>query len=75
MQYTYSAPDATVESEIPHNLKVGDTVIIKNIIDRANDISIVGAGISGYNGTFKVKSITNDLEFTYGAGRSRVRLQ
>ena len=68
---TYSAPDATIRSEIPHNLKVGDTVIIKNIIDSTNtDISIVGAGISGYNGTFKVKSITNDLEFTYEPGRN-----
>ena len=68
---TYSAPNATVRTEIPHNLKVGDSVIIKNITDSTNsDISIVGAGGSGYNGTFNVKSILNDLEFTYEPGRN-----
>ena len=30
----------------------------------------MGAGGSGYNGTFKVKSITNDLVFTYEPGRN-----
>ena len=68
---TYSAPDATIRSEIPHNLKVGDSVIINNIIDSTNtDISVVGAGGSGYNGTFNVKSIVNDMEFTYEPGRN-----
>ena len=68
---TYSAPDATIRSAIPHNLKVGDSVIIKNITDSTNpNIDVVGAGISGYNGTFNVKSILNDMEFTYEPGRN-----
>ena len=68
---TYSAPDASIRTELPHNLKVGDSVIVKNIIDSTNpDISIVGAATSGYNGTFNVKSITNDMEFTYEPGRN-----
>jgi len=68
---TYSSPDVSIISEIPHNLKVGDSIIIKNITDSTNsDINIVGAGGSGYNGTFKVKSVTNDLEFTYTPGRN-----
>ncbi len=68
---TYSAPDASIRTELPHNLKVGDSVIVKNITDSTNpDISIVGAATSGYNGTFNVKSITNDMEFTYEPGRN-----
>ena len=68
---TYSAPDATIRSEIPHNLKVGDSIIIKNITDSTNtDINVVGAGGSGYNGTFNVKSIISDMEFTYEPGRN-----
>ena len=68
---TYSAPDATIRSEIPHNLKVGDSIIIKNITDSTNsNINVVGAGGSGYNGTFNVKSIINDMEFTYEPGRN-----
>ena len=30
----------------------------------------MGAGASGYNGTFNVKSIINDMEFTYEPGRN-----
>jgi len=68
---TYSAPDASIRTELPHNLKVGDSIIIKNVTDSTNpDISIVGAATSGYNGTFNVKSIVNDLEFTYEPGRN-----
>ena len=68
---TYSEPDASIRTELPHNLKVGDSIIIKNVIDSTNpDISIVGAATSGYNGTFNVKSIVNDLEFTYEPGRN-----
>ena len=68
---TYSSPDVSITSEIPHNLKVGDSIIIKNITDSTNtDINVVGAGGSGYNGTFNVKSIISDMEFTYEPGRN-----
>jgi len=55
---SFSSPTVTVISEIPHNLNVGDTVIIKNVTD---------SSVSGlaYNGTHTVTSITNELTFTY----------
>ena len=68
---TYSEPDATIRTEIPHNLKVGDSVIIRNITDSTNpNITIVGAATSGYNGTFSVKTVSNDMVFTYEPGRN-----
>ena len=53
---------ATVRTDLPHKLNVGDTVIVKNVQDSANTI---GAANSSYNGTFKVSSIPNDMEFGY----------
>ena len=44
---------ATIRSELPHKLKVGDQVEIVNILP------------SGYNGTFTVASIISAKEFTY----------
>ena len=68
---SYSSPNVTIRTELPHNLKVGDSVIIKNITDSTNpDINIVGAGSSGYNGTHSVTSIVNDMEFQYNPGRT-----
>jgi hypothetical protein len=52
----------TVTSELPHNLQVGDSVIIKNVTDTDNT---TGIGNSGYNGNFAVTSIVNDMTFTY----------
>jgi microcystin-dependent protein len=52
----------TVVSELAHNLQVGDSVIIKNVTDSSNTI---GADNLGYNGTFTVASIVNDMSFTY----------
>ena len=68
---SYSEPNVTVRTELPHNLKVGDSVIIKNITDSTNpDINTVGAGSSGYNGTHTVTSIVNDMLFKYNPGRN-----
>ena len=68
---TYSEPNVTIRTEIPHNLKVGDSVIIRNITDTTNpNITIVGAATSGYNGTFSVKTVSNDMVFTYEPGRN-----
>jgi len=53
----------TVVSELPHNLKVGDSVTIKNVTDSTNTTGLID---KGYNGTYNVASVsTNDLEFTY----------
>ena len=68
---SYSEPNVTIRSELPHNLKVGDSIIIKNITDTTNpNIDTVGAGSSGYNGTHSVTSIVNDMEFKYNPGRN-----
>ena len=52
----------TVRTELPHKLNVGDTVIIENVQDQINT---TGIGNSGYNGTYPVLSVPNNMEFTY----------
>jgi len=64
---TYSGGTVSVRSELPHNLDVGDEVIIKNVSDTSNT---VGTANSGYNGSWAVASVSNDMEFTYTTGRS-----
>ena len=64
---SYSSPNVTIRTELPHNLKVGDSVIIKNIKDSTNPDA---ADSSGYNGTHSVTSIVNDMEFQYNPGRT-----
>ena len=53
---------ASIRTDLPHTLDVGDTVIIKNVEDSANT---VGAANSGYNGTFTISSVPNNMEFKY----------
>ena len=57
----------TVISELAHNLQVGDTIIIKNVTDSTNT---AGADNLGYNGTFVVASIVDDMTFTYAITRT-----
>jgi hypothetical protein len=52
----------TVLCEQPHRLKVGDSVNIRNVTDSTNPN---GDFNSGYNGTYSVASIVNDMSFTY----------
>jgi len=53
----------TFRSDFPHDLDVGDKVIITNI---KSDTNSVGAANSGYNGKFLVTGISDDLTFTTG---------
>ena len=53
---------ASIRTDLPHTLDVGDTVIIKNVQDSSNT---VGAANSGYNGTFTISSVPNNMEFKY----------
>ena len=64
---SFSSPTVTVVTELPHNLKVGDSVTIKNVTDSTNTTGLID---KGYNGTYNVDSVsaTNDLEFTYTIG-------
>ena len=54
---SFSSPTVTVVTELPHNLKTGDSVIIKNVTDSSS------AG-NAYNGTYDV-TVVDDLTFTY----------
>jgi hypothetical protein len=65
--YDVATKTVTVISELPHNLQGNDTVIIKNVTDTTNT---TGVGNSGYNGTFAVTSIVNDMTFTYAVSAS-----
>ena len=61
----------TVTSELPHNLQVNDTVIIRYVTDSTNTS---GTYDLGYNGTFTVASIssTDDNTFTYALPEIRI---
>ena len=60
---SHSTNTSTVITELPHNLDVGDQIIITNVTDTNNT---VGSAISGYNGTFTVASVSPDnMSFTY----------
>jgi len=59
---TRSGSIVTIISELPHNLQVNDTVIIKNVTDSTNSS---GTDDVGYNGTFTVASVVDDMTFTY----------
>ncbi len=52
---TYSSPDISVTTQVPHGLQEGATV------------KIYGITSTGYNGTYTVKSITSETVFTVAA--------
>ena len=53
---------AKIRSDKPHNLNVGDQIIIRNVQSSTNSNALPN---KGYNGTFIVSEITNDKEFRY----------
>jgi hypothetical protein len=57
----------TVISELPHNLQVGDSIIIKNVTDSTNTTA---EDDRGYNGTFVVASVVDDMTFTHTTTRT-----
>jgi len=58
----HTSSTSTVRVELPHNLEVGDQIIIRNVTDTVNTDASFD---KGYNGTFTVLSVPNNLEFTY----------
>ena len=52
----------TTITELPHDLDVGDQVIIKNVSSTTNTSATVD---QGYNGTFLVTAVDNDKQFRY----------
>ena len=57
-----SSGTVTVITELPHDLTVGDRVLIKNVKSSTN---LAGVGVTGYNGDFTVAGISDDKTFTY----------
>ena len=52
----------TVISELPHDLSVGENIIIKNV---SSDSNTAATDDVGFNGTFEVASVVDELTFTY----------
>ena len=59
---SHASSTSTVRVELPHNLDVGDQIIIRNVTDTINTS---GTFNLGYNGTFTVATVPNNMEFTY----------
>ena len=62
--YNNGTNQITLNSELPHNLKVGQKINVKNVTDSTNTS---GAFNYGYNGTFIVENILNDKSVAIGA--------
>jgi hypothetical protein len=59
---TLASTTVTVLTSLPHELNVGDLVIIRNVTDSSNPSGLYDRG---YNGKFAVTSIVNDMSFTH----------
>jgi len=53
----------TVIADVPHDLKVGERIFVKNVTD--NQGTTTGVFDKGYNGSFLVSGIIDDKTFTY----------
>jgi microcystin-dependent protein len=60
---TESSGSVTVTTESPHKLKVGNIIIIRRVKDNVE--TSTGEFNRGYNGSFVVASVINDMQFTY----------
>ena len=57
-----AANTVTVIAELPHNLNVGDRVIVRNVTSTDNTAGTINVG---YNGTFAVTAVSDDKTFQY----------
>jgi len=57
-----STNTVTVLAELPHNLNVGEQVIVRNVTSTTNTAGTIDIG---YNGTFEVTAIIDDKRFQY----------
>ena len=60
---SYDGGSSTIDTELPHNLRVGSQVQINNIKSVNNP---TGAGNSGFNGLFTVTGISSAKQFNVG---------
>ena len=57
-----SSNTVTAISELPHDLNVGDQIIVRNVTSTDNTAGTINVG---YNGTFAVTAVSNDKTFQY----------
>ena len=57
-----SSSTVTVITELPHNVRVGEKIIIRNVTSTGNTAGTVN---KGYNGVFTVASVVDDKTFTH----------
>jgi hypothetical protein len=62
--YNSSTKQITITSELPHNLKSGDIINVKNVTSTTNTPATFNYG---YNGTFVVSTVTDDKVVSVGA--------
>ena len=60
---SHNSGTVTVVADIPHDLKVGEQILVKNVTDASG--TTTGAFDKGYNGTFLVTGIVDDKTFQY----------
>ena len=53
----------TVIADVPHNLKAGERIFVRNVTD--NSGTATGVFNKGYNGSFLVSTVVDDKTFTY----------
>ena len=59
---TYAANVVTAITDIPHNLNVGDQVIVRNVTSSTNTSGLANVG---FNGTFAVSEVSHSKQFKY----------
>ena len=52
----------TVITELPHNVRVGEKIIVKNVTSTGNTAGTIN---KGYNGVFTIASVIDDKTFTH----------
>ena len=57
------ANTVTVIADVPHDLKIGERIFVKNVTDSTG--TTAGVFNKGYNGSFLVSGIVDDKTFTY----------
>ena len=60
---TRAANTVTVVADVPHDLKIGERIFVRNVTDSTG--TSTGVFNSGYNGSFLVNGIIDDKTFTY----------
>ena len=62
---TRVASTVTVVSDVPHDLKIGERIFVRNVTDDDANGTSTGVFDKGYNGSFLVNGIVDDKTFTY----------